>query len=586
MVSVPRIIPASGLRVPPVHYHTLLTSVLQLRFGQLCKLVLFASWLISIIVGYRANYGWIWWLLPIRSFWFFLVAFPILILRKRYVHIDSLPYASLFAELKGRIVSIGFLAHWVFYVFSSSLFFWLYSEQMTDVSVKKIIKVYEPPVINERALYLFFFSIFTASVYTLFHIVFDLDKLHFPSYSMNIPPRIRIEQRLSSILYKALFGSALVSLFSPFLYLALRNRIWNSSIEFFRLFFLLHRSNAYYKFPVGLGMLADTLFSSFLLFLVWEFSNEAFSIYMSLGPLHRNCCISEKSKDKNGTLVTGIRAVKRPLTRALAFQELLYISLNQPNRRTEIYKDINREIPIWGQILKECSFVLNQVVKSTTKKFDKESSQPLEKPLTKTSATPVTVIPIKNENIFLKGRPTHSIMEGFQDNNASISKDMVNSLKNTLDNSRVFLKQYSSYRDWFFASRMGIPFRQTIQRRVKIMFPNPVLTMNAITALSSFMVHSIDEDVYGTVQRDIPVVLHELCMTMSALEGFLNSPHIHWSDIDAQRSSQLPNLEEINVIMDAVYTGFIEIVDKFGAYFEHMDLSREVQNKVRELYTM
>jgi hypothetical protein len=102
------------------------------------------------------------------------------------------------------------------------------------------------------------------------------------------------------------------------------------------------------------------LFTAMLIF-VWQFSKEAFSIYMSLPPLSRERPVSDKSKNPSGTLLTGLQAADRPFTRTMAFMELDLISREFKPRRVGIYSDIQYQPTMWDSVCGECLEVIGKV---------------------------------------------------------------------------------------------------------------------------------------------------------------------------------------------------------------------------------
>ena len=88
-----------------------------------------------------------------------------------------------------------------------------------------------------------------------------------------------------------------------------------TNMEFFARIFStvsVDQGSPYQSFPGGIIMTIDLLYASICLIWLWQFSNSCFNLYLTLGPLHKGVFMSDKSSDKNGTLISGLRAVRKP----------------------------------------------------------------------------------------------------------------------------------------------------------------------------------------------------------------------------------------------------------------------------------
>ncbi|KAF5101316.1 hypothetical protein D0Z03_000623 [Geotrichum reessii] len=105
--------------------------------------------------------------------------------------------------------------------------------------------------------------------------------------------------------------------------------------------------------------------------------------------------------------------------------------------------------------------------------------------------------------------------------------------------------------------------------------PNPSLTIVGVSALAALVCHSIEDDQYGMVQKDIANILERLVDAHSMLSKFVDSPPVHWSNprekVDSKR-----DLTDILNVLDAVDDAFTNIVHEFYDYLPSLGLSPKI----------
>ncbi len=122
-------------------------------------------------------------------------------------------------------------------------------------------------------------------------------------------------------------------------------------------------------------------------------------------------------------------------------------------------------------------------------------------------------------------------------------------------------------------SRVGWLFRQEYNRQIEtvvldVPYGEPSLYINAIYALSQFSVHSLREDKYGNVQRDIATIIRTLTSVTNKLEKFKKDTPNHWSDVT--RSRKTPVVDEV---VTALKEGLEQLIDSFEPYARDLRLS-------------
>lgn len=453
--------------------------------------------------------------------------------------------------------------------------------------------MYSLPKLNERNVYVNLFALIIALSAATLHIACDVDRLVFNFGDVNLHAQERITRQLHPLAQRALILSTAFTTLFPFLYLFLRRPVISFVRPLIQKFYTIHHADYYSGFPVSLGILFHTFLAAFFLSFIWLFANMAFGVYMSLPPTHRGELLSAKSEDKNGTLINGLQETKhKPLIRMLAFYELLYIAFNKQDRRTSIFSDIERKQPIWISIKTEC---LKQLTDITTQIQPKTNDIKAAKPTIKESKPTSTagVIPIKSDYVFAKKSDTH-IIDGMQDPDATASTEVLTVVANIHEKLQKSTNKYSSWAETLLDSDVGYPLRFTVERRARKLVPNPTLTSMSVLALAQLVCHSLDEDQYGTVQKDVPMILQTLYEAMVALQNFIDNPPVHWSNNkekqkitqskDALASKEPFELKHIRDVMQAIDEGFTLIVDEFWKYLPCLQLSGEVRTKIGEYY--
>ncbi|KAK9766204.1 Nuclear pore complex subunit [Basidiobolus ranarum] len=106
---------------------------------------------------------------------------------------------------------------------------------------------------------------------------------------------------------------------------------------------------------------------------------------------------------------------------------------------------------------------------------------------------------------------------------------------------------------------------QTEEEQAKALFDSIQLQIWAIQSLSRFTASSLTEDLYGTVQRDIPKILECLLACLITVETYIQSPPMQSNSgikaRDMHQSLQRQSFAVINVLQTSIYeitTAFYE----------------------------
>jgi nucleoporin NDC1 len=384
---------------------------------------------------------------------------------------------------------------------------------------------------------------------------------------------------------------------APFAYLPFRQIVWSNTLWVARSFYWLNRSTALPPYPVGPGLFIRSTVVAAMIVLSAEVAHVAFTVYFLEQPFANNKLISDKSPNPNGTLITGLRTSKAPLTQSFAFWELDFLSSERPDRRKAIYNDVDRKpSTTWEQILSECLRTLSEVDTSVFSLIIPPAPEPVTPPaenlaLTAPLSSPPP-IPMSPAPFVSTGRsPGRSFVESMQSTTGETPDKLLRSrlpplpeeMNAPIVQARENLNSLKEYTVPMLASTFGYPLRHTIARTTSAAIPNHRLVCHAISALAKLTVASLEEDDYGVVQNHVVGILKAFLETLETLERFLEKPPIHWTDTESKlimEQGGKPEMIEAEEVAKELKDAIKEIGGAFRPHFEDMGCPRELQNKV------
>lgn len=96
----------------------------------------------------------------------------------------------------------------------------------------------------------------------------------------------------------------------------------------------------------------------------------------------------------------------------------------------------------------------------------------------------------------------------------------------------------------------------------------PTLYIHAVNALSQLSVHSLGEDQFGNVHRDVPTIIRTFTAVIQKVEAFKQSFPVHWSDTSGTREAP-----EIEQVLEAMRAGLGQVVTSFEPFRHDLRLS-------------
>ncbi|CAK7213019.1 hypothetical protein SCUCBS95973_001657 [Sporothrix curviconia] len=628
--------PATVRRVLP--YKDFLQPALHRRFSSTALVLLATAYVQSLSLSSWSSWLWAW--LPLsgagfRALVIFFCGLVIIILRIAQFHIGirttNAPFETfLFNAAKPKTVET---------IFSYCLAGWLYGQvfrwSAPDDAGFGWITHYpgDRTRLNERALYLVVHVVCVGAVNAVLHLFWDSDRLLLGTArsssggdGSNGSSSTASTKGKTAQLYRALAMQlpfllisactrALVGLVTSLIVYTffLRPFAWRFTLALFRPFFSLPKSSLppmvkpYFS---TWNYLPRCFQAGFLFTLLLVISNAAFSIFLVNEPLKDGKPLTADSKDSNGSLLNGLKS-KKDKIKAFSTWELAFIARDFPDRRVAIYTDIDRKNgSTWTQICKLCL----EVVKTLENRIDPPAAAAPGATGTSTSvddgSTPEVkrlTRPVRDEPILVatpqKKKSFSSEMEKMVN---KVAIDPQNSprlsplTKQVLQDARKRLQDVQRdisgpenpnsslqnvARQILSLPVVGWPFRLTFQNRITAAvlggpYGEASVYVNAINALSLLAVHSLQEDKFGNVQRDVATIIRELTRVTRKLDSFKASFPLHWTDVEARRVCP-----EVDDILDALKDGLTDLIASFGTYSRDLRLSQTDMRLAEEAAT-
>ncbi|SZF05795.1 unnamed protein product [Blumeria hordei] len=604
-------------------YKDFLTPALHRRFVAALSVCLAVCHLESIIIGAKNSFFWTWFPLSkagIRTSLLFLSILCIFLLRVSQLHVGIRTSFSRWSNFKTHAFKFQTIQTMAWYCTSAYLFseicIWS-APGSADLSRVKLIPRTNRTILNEKPIYFTsFFSILAISQ-AIIHLLYDYDRINIPAHTVkdssahelkSITPIQQLKSQLPALVRDSIKRSLLINIISPIIYLfdlqfypySIRRFAWSFNRSWAKIFWILPRSNSMpTTWPFHWSLLWKTTTSGFLLVMLWETGNLAFSVYSSQEPLKNGLPITHESRDPIGSLLTGLRANKFQ-TRVFAFWELVNISRKFKSQRKSIFEDIDRSGgSSWSQIRDACLNVITEMM---------DRINDYEKPIT----PPITT----NEDIPSLPRLSEPLRDSllvsgdiFQNNQSSstTSKELARNISKFAKSRRQFMQTETRTGDnrlaqgsvdGFFVEKqrqlmsksgfddlirswatrvlqtnLGRPFRQEYRQRIAtVVLGTPYgdvgVIIDAIESIANLTVCSLTEDQYGNVQRDVKLIIQTFVSAITTLDRFKSSMGRHWTDTMSNQISP-----EVDQIIFALCSGLSDVLEAFKNYIEDVGLS-------------
>ncbi|KAH8899720.1 hypothetical protein GQ53DRAFT_741900 [Thozetella sp. PMI_491] len=607
--------PATVRRAP---YKDFLQPALHRRFSTTASILLAIAYLQALWLANWNSFLWSWFPVGpagIRTLFLAICGLSIIILRIAQYHVGIRTSTSAFQTFTKNALKLQTVEAVVTYVFSAYIFSQVYLWSLpTDAGLGWITYFSgDRARLNEKPIFLTTHLVFLGLEQALFHLFKDNDRLALgvarPAPGNGKPNGDGANQikmfrnKLPEIVQHSIFHSVIGLALSLVIYpMFLRQPAWRISLLFFRPFYSLPETNMTpMSYPFTLWVFMRCILSGSLVISLWAAGNAAFSIFLVKEPLKNRRPLTSESKDPNGSLLNGLKSKKLSI-QCFAVWELAFIGRDYEERRKMIYEDIGRKDgPMWSQVYQICLEIVKSIegrIDESTKKPDAEAEKAKAKELEekerekeeeerrrKRSKPPkddpiFQSTPQKKDFLSQVEREAKKAMSSpgqtspirpIAEKAFAVAKDtIVSSLGANGDDPNNVVKEAALK---LLNCQAGWLFHKEYNRYIETVvlgtpYGEPSLYINAAYALSQFSLHSLREDKYGNVQRDIASIIRTFTSVTRKLEAFKKSTPNHWTDVT--KSRETPVVDEI---ITALKEGLGQLVESFEPYARDLRLS-------------
>ncbi|KAK4207603.1 nucleoporin protein Ndc1-Nup [Rhypophila decipiens] len=592
-------------------YKDFLQPALHRRFSVTVWILVAISYLEAVALSSWSSFFWFWFPIGptgIRALFLSICALSVIILRIAQYHVGLRTSDSGFETFRQHGLKLQTAEAIVTYVFSSYIFSQVYLWSLPDSAGYEWVTYFtaDRARLNERTIFFTTHFVILGIAQALVHVFKDNDRLSLgTTKQLSGGEKQKAGEQANQ--YKNFWDQvpniiiwtmnmSLAGLASSIIIYALflRTTIWRTMLFFLRPFYSLPRTN---MVPVSYPFSVNTLFrcwiASLLMLSIWTVANVAFSIFLVKEPLKKGKPLTSESKDPNGSLLNGLKSKKLAI-KAFAMWELAFIARDYPERRKALYEDIDRQGgPMWSQVYTICMEILKEMetrvdwfgkppqpAESEKKEPEKEKEKKRISKPPKEDAIFQTTPQKKNfrsevEKTFNKvaTSPTGSQL-------SPVAKRALESAKQQLREVQIAATGSDDPQNFFkdmvlkvLRSPLGWPFRQEYRRRLEKTvlgspYGEPSLLINATNAIAQLAVHSLKEDKYGNVQRDVAAIIRTFTTVTKKLDTFKGTLPVLWTDVVGKQESK-----EVEAVLEALKSSLRELVQSFGPYARDLRLS-------------
>ncbi|CAG9944173.1 unnamed protein product [Clonostachys rosea f. rosea IK726] len=615
----------AGLTVRRAPYKDFLQPALQRRFASTAIILLTVSYAEALALAQWNSFIWPWFPLGgagVRTAFIFTCGLAILVLRIANYHVGLRTIGTGSQTLRASLTKLSTYETAFWYFFSSTLFSPVFLWSMPESANLSWVTYFsgDRARVNERTLFLASYLGFCALRQSIVHFTNDIDRLDLgisrqngtKDQSASLKRVILQFPRLLAHSVQMAFVSYIVS--SVVYFTVVRSIAWGWALMFLRPFYNLPKANLLpLSWPVDVFLVIRCVFAGTLLFFMWSAANIAFSIFMVQEPLKNDQPLTSESKDPNGSLLNGLKS-KKPSIQFFAMWELSRIAERFEPRRKAIYVDIDRkEGPMWSQVYAVCMDVVKSI-DTRAKDYGKPPApaQPAQAAVNPRSQ--ITNSSLRNDPIFNTSAPNsragkfatlidqgaHALGSGasHDSGNSPLSKlspiakktwaqtkdsvltkeqqDAVSSegIKNNFQSTTLQLIKSLHWVDLLFRQDFRTAFTAAVLGGP---YAEPAFYCHAVNALCQLAVHSLGEDQFGNVHRDVPNIIRTLTSVIQSVEALKQRFPVHWTDAGSDKDTP-----EVDQVLEALRTGLGQIVASFEPFSHDLRLTQGDLRQAKE----
>ncbi|KAK4989756.1 hypothetical protein LTR66_006977 [Elasticomyces elasticus] len=493
-------------------------------------------------------------------------------------------------------------------------------------------KSWERQKLNERPVFFRTLLLCVAVAQSIAHLYRDYDSLRLPEHTASNNPETpaaspveqpfaQMRRSLNSVVLQCVWYTLIPGILGFFAYFLLwRKTALSIAFPIARVFYPLPKHAKASGINDGTDFILRFVFEAFLLNLIWETSNLAFTAFVTQEPLKKGGPLTADSKDPNGSLLAGLKA-KKDVPRSMAFWELAVITQRFPDRRKSILQDLDRKGgSSWSQILSLCLNEIGLITKriqdcqqlpTSMARGDELQAQTQYQQALPTM--PRIVQPLQQANIFTNAPPRGSKTATIQADLGALAKSFGQSpganptppaakklltyTSNRLltDGQRTSLRptniqsKVNGYIMMFLRSPFGTPLRQSFARRVTAVVQgtphsdrsNILFSTQILTTLATCSIH---EDKFGQVAKDVPSIIRTMVPTIQSIQIFMQTLPPHWTDVEFdEKGGEGRKVKEVEEVVEGLRAGLEGVLTAFGEYADGLGLSAAEIRVAKEL---
>ena len=176
--------------------------------------------------------------------------------------------------------------------------------------------------LNERPIFFRTLFAFLGLAQACMHLYHDYDNIDIPVTKFTrraqkttintLPaPRTQIKDSIHIYIRRAFLYTCSAAVAGVLSYIIfLRQLLWRTSYALVGTVYSLAKQNKATRFAGLADLVGRFLATGFLLVMLWEVSNAAFTAFARQEPTKRGFPLTRESKDPNGTLITGLKSTK------------------------------------------------------------------------------------------------------------------------------------------------------------------------------------------------------------------------------------------------------------------------------------
>lgn len=305
-------------------YKDFLQPCMQRRFASALLVLLALSYVESLILSSWNSIIWSWFpigVAGIRTLVIFGCVLFVVVLRIAHPHVGIRTTNSPFDTFKQNALSLSAAETILTYTLSAFLFGQVYRGTVADQANLQWVTYHsgDRARLNERAVFYTLTMVFLGIAAGFLHLFYDFDRLILGTVKetgeekpKSADPIEMLMTRAPGLLVRCITVSGTVALANYLVFYSFfRRSAWGWSMFFLRPFFNLPKTNIPPPgAPWSVWMLGRSVVAGTLLCVLWNFSNEAFTVRLAKEPIKNGQPLTSESKDPNGSLLNGLKSKK------------------------------------------------------------------------------------------------------------------------------------------------------------------------------------------------------------------------------------------------------------------------------------